>query len=159
MRNAFIIALALAMAGAPALGQSVAFGDAAQDTDAPVEVTADSLSVTEEEGSALFTGNVVIVQGELRLAAPRVLVVYDEAGDRIARMEATGGVTLVSGEDAAEAERADYDPDAGTILMMGQVLLTQGRNAISAERMSVDLDGGTAEMSGRVRTLIQPGAE
>ncbi len=155
----FIIAVAISLAGAPAFCQSVAFGDAAQDTDAPVEVTADALSVTEQEGTALFTGNVVIAQGDFRLAAPRVLITYDRTGDRIARMEATGGVTLVSGRDAAEAERADYDPDAGTIVMTGQVLLTQGRNAISAERMSVDLDGGTAEMSGRVRTLIQPGAD
>ncbi|WP_371038737.1 lipopolysaccharide transport periplasmic protein LptA [Rhodosalinus sp. FB01] len=159
MRKIHIIAVAIWLAGAPAFGQSVAFGDAAQDTDAPVEVTADALSVTEQEGTALFTGNVVIAQGDFRLAAPRVLITYDQDGDRIARMEATGGVTLVSGTDAAEAERADYDPDAGTIVMTGKVLLTQGSNAISAERMSVDLDGGTAEMSGGVRTLIQPGAE
>jgi len=86
-------------------------------------------------------------------------VVFDEAGNRIARLEASGGVTLVSGEEAAEAERADYDIDDGTVVMTGNVLLTQGPNALTSERMVVNLEGGTAQMTGRVRTVISQGAD
>ena len=128
-----------------------------QDTSAPVEVTADSLSVNQKDGTALYTGNVVIVQGDMRLAAPRVLVVYSERAGRIDRMEATGGVVLVSGSEAAEAERADYDIEGGNVVMSGNVLLTQGPNALTSERMVVDLDTGAARMSGRVRTVLQQG--
>jgi len=138
-----------------AQGAQVAFGGMAQDTDAPVEVSADQLEVNQSDGTALYTGNVVIGQGEMRLAAPRVLVVYVEGQGRIDRLEATGGVTLVSGEEAAEAERADYDITAGTVVMSGNVLLTQGQNVLTSERMLVDLEGGTAQMEGRVRTVIR----
>ncbi|MDX5383287.1 MAG: LptA/OstA family protein [Rhodobacterales bacterium] len=157
------LALALATTGlagfAQAQSANLAFGVIQQDTSLPVEVTADSLSVSQQDGTAIFTGNVVIIQGEMRLAAPRVLVVYAEASEaqqaRIARLEATGGVTLVSGPDAAEAERADYNVDDGKVFMQGNVLLTQGNSALTSERMTVDLEGGTAQMDGRVRTILR----
>ncbi|KMK65521.1 lipopolysaccharide transport periplasmic protein LptA [Puniceibacterium sp. IMCC21224] len=157
MLRPFFIILALAASGGGALAQGaqVAFGGMQQDTKLPVEVSADSLSVNQADGTALYTGNVVIGQGEMRLAAPRVLVVYAESAGRIERLEATGGVTLVNGDEAAEAERADYNIDAGTVVMTGNVLLTQGGNALTSESMTVNLESGTAQMSGRVRTVLQ----
>lgn len=142
---------------AAAQGTSVAFGAITQDTSAPVEVSADELAVDQNTGSATFTGNVVIGQGEMRLSAPRVLVVYRQDSAGIERLEATGGVTLVSGPDAAESQRADYDVDGGVIVMTGDVLLAQGQSALSADRMTVNLDDGTARMQGRVRTILQTG--
>lgn len=140
-----------------AQGTQVAFGTIRQDTTAPVEVSADELNVDQTTGEAVFTGNVVIGQGEMRLSAARVLVIYrqDQAG--IERLEATGGVTLVSGSDAAESQRADYDIDGGVIVLSGDVLMVQGQNAISADKMTVDLDGGSARMQGQVKTVLQPG--
>jgi len=140
-----------------AQGASVAFGTIAQDTNLPVEVTSDELAVDQETGSAVFSGNVVIGQGEMRLSAQRVLVVYRAEAEGIAKMEATGGVTLVSGPDAAEAQRADYSIDDGTIVMRGDVLMTQGASALSADTMTIRLRDGTARMSGNVRTRLQTG--
>ena len=159
----FISALVLAFTGLTvavfAQTTNLAFGTLQQDTSLPVEVTADSLSVSQTDGTAVFTGNVVIIQGEMRLAAPRVLVVYAQATDvreaRIARLEATGGVTLISGPDAAEAERADYNVDDGEVVMQGNVLLTQGASALTSDLMTVDLAGGTAQMDGRVKTILR----
>lgn len=139
-----------------AQGAQVAFGNVRQDADLPVEVTADKLSVNQNDGTAEFSGNVLIGQGEMRLSAPKVLVVYHEEEARIARLHATGGVTLVSGPDAAEAKQADYNIDTGKIVMAGNVLLVQERNAITSERMTVDTKAGTAFMEGRVKTVLQP---
>ena len=148
------------MATAPALlaqGTQVAFAALKQDTDLPVEVTADNLAVDQATGEAVFTGNVIVGQGEMRLSAKRLLVIYREDTQGIERMEATGGVTLVSGPDAAESERADYNIDDGTIVMTGNVLLTQGPSALTADRMTVQLDSGTAPMTGSVKTILQTG--
>lgn len=158
MIRPFLAAAALALTALPAAAQQGAqmqFGGMQQDTRAPVEVTADELQVNQSDGTALYTGNVIIVQGEMRLSAPRVLVVYSESAGRIDRMEATGGVVLVSGSEAAEAERADYNIEGGEVVMSGDVLLTQGPNALTSERMTVNLADGTARMSGRVRTVLQ----
>ncbi|MWD27922.1 lipopolysaccharide transport periplasmic protein LptA [Aquicoccus sp. SCR17] len=154
---AVLLSFAIAILAAPlhAQGAQVNFGGLQQDTDAPVEITAEELSINQSDGTAVFTGDVLIVQGEMRLQAAKVLVVYKEGSQSISRLEATGGVTLVSGTEAAEAERADYDIDAGTVHMQGDVLLTQGQSALSSQEMVVDLNDGTANMTGRVRTVLQ----
>lgn len=150
------LGLALSPLAGLAQGTSIALGGIRQDTSQPVEISADTLSVDQENGSAIFTGNVVIGQGDMRLAADRVLVIYAPDQSRIQRLEATGNVTLVTGPDAAEAQRAEYDIDAGTVVMSGDVLLTQGASALTSDRMTVDLKTGAAQMQGRVKTVLQP---
>jgi lipopolysaccharide export system protein LptA len=148
----------LCLAPVAGLAQQVAFGGIRADISAPVEVTADSLSVNQTDGTAVFTGNVLIVQGTMRLQAAQVTVEYGNAErSKIDRLHATGGVTLVSDAEAAEAKEALYDVTAGTVVMTGDVLLTQGKNVMAGQKLSVDLSSGTGQMDGRVRTILQPG--
>lgn len=160
MRLLTPLALSLCLLSIPTMsaaqGAQIAFGNTEQDSDLPVEVAADNLAVNQADGTAVFTGNVLIGQGEMRLSAPRVLVVYLKDQSGIERMKASGGVTLVSGEDAAEATQADYNIETGLIEMQGNVLLVQGANALTADKMFVDTKAGTARMSGRVKTVLQP---
>lgn len=140
----------------PAVAQTnIALGGVSADPDAPVEVTADSLSVDQDTGTAIFTGNVKVGQGDLRLAAQTVRVVYAEETGDIAQLVASGGVTFATATEAAEAQDADYDLTRGTLELTGDVLLTQGASALSADRMTVDLNTGQAQMSGRVRTVFR----
>jgi lipopolysaccharide export system protein LptA len=97
------------------------------------------------------------LQGDLRLTASRVEIVYGTSNSQISRLLASGGVTFVTAEEAAEAEQADYDVTSGLLLLTGEVLLTQGASAISAEQMTINVTDGTATMDGRVRTLLQQG--
>jgi lipopolysaccharide export system protein LptA len=143
-------------APAQAVGAEVAFGSLRGDPTLPVEVTADQLRVNQGEATARFTGNVVVVQGTLRLASAELLVEYDETGQSISRMHATGGVTLVNGPETAEAEEAVYTVTTGIVVMTGDVLLTQGTSAISGSRLDVDLNAGTGLMQGRVTTVFVP---
>lgn len=142
----------------PALAQTnINLGGITTDPSAPVEVAADSLSVDQDTGTAIFDGNVVIGQGELRIAAARAQVVYDAATGDIASFEASGGVTFANGTEAAEAQSASYDLQNGNLILIGDVLLTQGASALSADRMTIDVETGDAQMEGRVRTVFQQG--
>ncbi|NSX53352.1 lipopolysaccharide transport periplasmic protein LptA [Sulfitobacter sp. 1151] len=138
----------------PAFAQQLDFGGMQQDPNAPVEVVADQLGVNQTDGSATFTGNVLISQGEMRLSAAKVVVVYTEETSDIQSMKASGGVTLLNGPEAAEAAEADYTIESGMIIMRGNVLVTQGANTVSADRMTVNLTTGMAQMEGRVRTVL-----
>lgn len=150
------VILSLALAAGPAVAQSTGFGRA-QDVKLPVEVTADALSVDQASGKAVFSGNVLIGQGQMRLAADRVTVTYAAGGQqRISALRAEGHVTLASGEDAAEAGSADYDVESGNVVLVGDVLLTQGRNVLAGDRVTVNLATGTAQAAGRVRSVLQP---
>ena len=153
--TAFVVAMLLA---APAFAQTnINLGGIRADSSAPVEVAADSLTVDQDTGTAVFSGNVVIGQGDLRLSASSVRVIYDEATGDITKLNASGGVTFVTATEAAEAQTAAYDLTSGTIVLTGDVLLTQGASALSANQMTVNVNTGTAQMSGRVRTVFQQG--
>lgn len=152
--RAAAIVLALA-ASAHAQEADVGFGGLTQNTSAPVEVASDSLAVDQANGVATFSGNVLVTQGALRLSADRIRVVYAGEG-RIRELRADGNVTLANGAEAAEAEAAVYDIDAGSVVMTGDVVLTQGQTALSSERLVIDLNTGTGSMEGRVRSVFQP---
>ncbi|MEM0946967.1 MAG: LptA/OstA family protein [Pseudomonadota bacterium] len=159
IRFAAIFALcALPYIPALAQGASVAVGTLQQDTSLPVEVTSDDLSIDNTAGVAVFEGNVIVIQGIMRLTAPRIRVEYDtseEGNNDITEMYATGGVTFVNGPEAAESDEARYLPNTGDLIMTGDVLLTQGPSVMSGEKLTVDLNAGTGVMEGRVRTVFQ----
>ena len=153
------LALGVAVLASAAYGQgaTVAFGGIKSDTSQPVEVTADQLAVNQTDGTATFTGNVVVIQGDLRLGATTVRVEYaKDDRTRVERIVASGGVTLVSADEAAEAKDAVYTVANGQVVMTGDVLLTQNGGTIAGQKLSVDLKTGTGQMDGRVRTIISP---
>lgn len=127
------------------------------DPSASFEITADNLSIDQTSGTAIFQGNVVLGQGDLRLSAGRVQVIYNDASGDISNLSATGGVTFVTATEAAEATSAEYNLDAGTLTLSGDVLLTQGASAISSDTMRINLSTGAAQMEGSVRTIFNQG--
>lgn len=135
----------------------VDFGVSPSDPNAPIEVSANALSVDQATGEAIFDGDVEIQQGEMKLIAALVNVVYNEANDGIASLLASGGVRISSGTDTANADTAEYDVEAGVIRMAGNVSLAQAGTTITAGKMDVNLADNTAAFHGRVRTVLQPG--
>lgn len=161
LRNS-IIALLLP-AAALAQGADISLGTGSFDTGQPVEVSADTLSVDQGNGQAVFDGNVLVVQGDVRMTAGRITVIYgtddDGNADGIDSLAADGGVTFVTATDAAEAREAVYSVADGMVTLTGDVLLTQGANAISGERLVIDLSAGSGRMEGRVRTIFGAGTD
>ena len=155
MNKTITLILALLLGTASNAQTNIDLGGISADPKAPIEVSADNLSVDQDSGTAVFSGNVVIGQGDLRLSAGSVRVVYSDSTGDIDQLLATDGVTLVTDSEAAEAATADYNLTTGILTLSGSVLLTQGASALSAEQMTIDLNSGRAQMSGRVRTVFQ----
>jgi lipopolysaccharide export system protein LptA len=143
---------------ASAQAANIAFGGLKQDTTLPVEVSSDQLTVNQADGTAVFSGNVLVGQGDMRLSAAQVKVEYTADGSGISKLFASGGVTLINATDAAESQDAVYTIDSGNVVMTGDVLLTQGASALSGQTLVIDLTAGTGVMEGRVQTVFQPGA-
>lgn len=143
----------------PALAQetSISFGGLKGDVTQPVEMTSNSLEINQADGTALFTGNVLVTQGAMKLSANQVRATYSEDSKTIDKIVASGKVLLVNATDAAEADNADYTIATGAVVMTGNVLLTQGQATIAAQKMTIDLKTGTGRMEGRVTTTFVPG--
>lgn len=150
----------LILIAAPAFAQvNIGFGGVAYNNRQPVEITADTLTVDQGTGEAVFTGNVIVMQGDLRMAAGAVRVVYATDGSNrdVREVVATGGVLVTRGEDAAEGTQARYDVASSQLTLSGNVLVTQGPTAIAGDRMVVDMRTGSGSVDGRVRTVLGGG--
>lgn len=164
MRSYLAVALCVIALAAPqaasSQGATVPFGGLSHDSSAPVEVTADQLDIDQKNGIAIFTGNVLVGQAELRMRSPRLRVEYARkseggAGGEIEHMIATGGVVLTNRDAVAESREADYTVSTGEVIMTGDVVITQDQNVLAGDRFVVQLKDGTGVMTGRVRTILQ----
>lgn len=156
-----VLAAAFHAGAAAAQSTENPFGGFKHDSAAPIEITADALEVRESEGRAIFTGEVIAGQGDLRLTAETLSVWYAREGEGgggdIDRLRADGGVFMSSGEESARGEWAEYLVSVGKVTMGGGVVLSQGPNAVSGERLTIDLNTGQGRIEGgRVRSVFQP---
>jgi lipopolysaccharide export system protein LptA len=80
----------------------------------------------------------------------------------IRRIEARGGVTVISKDQNASGDLGVYDLKKKTITLTGNVVVSQGKNVLHGDRVVVDtvtgnahLDSGVSSQN-RVRALILP---
>lgn len=125
------------------------------DSSLPIEITADSLEVLQEQKTATFTGNVDAVQGDMVLSADQLRVHYQgdgggapaaEGAGSIRRIEADGNVFLSSPRETAQGAAGVYDVQSSQLTIEGSVVLTQGDNVIRGQRLEVDLVSGRSRM-------------
>lgn len=157
-----VLSVVAAFAGsASAQGTNIPFSALSEDRGKPVEITSDSLTLDQQAGTAQFTGDVVIGQGDLRINADTVDVTYSvengQSTNEVERLIATGNVILVLGDEAAESQAAEYRVADGIIRLTGNVTLTQGQSAMMGQQLDIDLDKGAGVMSGRVKTILRTG--
>lgn len=133
----------------PAAGQAGGSALKGHDTNQPVDVAADRIEVQDRADRAIFSGNVDVRQGNLRLSSSRLTVAYaDQSGIDIQRLEASGGVTLRSPSETARSQVAIYDLQRRVVTMIGGVTLTRGPSNVNGGRLVLDLDSGRAVMDG-----------
>ncbi len=120
-------------------------GDA-HDRSLPIEITANSLEVRQDQEAAIFRGEVRAIQGELRLTADELVVHYRQGVDvveaAISRIDARGRVFFSTPGETAQGDQGVYDVNDGVITLTGSVVLTRGKNVIRGERLVIDLETG-----------------
>jgi len=86
------------------------------DTKLPIEISSDKLEVHQHENRAIFTGNVIAVQGKIRLQADTMIVHYRQKsaqpGQAAPAAPAPGGNRVVTSAPAAEPETPSATPSS-----------------------------------------------
>jgi lipopolysaccharide export system protein LptA len=160
--NRFWTMKSMALAGASFALTSLALlsaggGDAARaqalanhNSNAPVDFAAGSIEVQDRADRVVLAGNVRVTQAGLTVTAPRMTVAYTRSGGTdVNRLDATGGVTVVKGDETAKGNVAIYDLDRRLITMVGNVELRQRGNHLRGGRLVIDLTSGRATVDGR----------
>ena len=126
----------------------------AHDSSLPITATADRLFVEGSASRAVFEGSAVAVQGDMRLGAERLIVIYDEELGDVKAVAAEGDVSFTNGQERASAEFGEYSVPDGLLVLRGNVVLNQGPNAIEGDMLTLDLDAGTGVFEGNVKTVL-----
>jgi lipopolysaccharide export system protein LptA len=140
---------ALAATALLGLQQLAAQAIAWHNSNAPVDYAADRIELQDKQNRVVLSGNVQITQAGLRLNAARVTVAYTDTGSlQIQRIDATGGVTVLRGNERASGNVAVYDFNRRIITMSGGVRLNRGSDTLNGGRLVIDLRSGLSSVDG-----------
>jgi lipopolysaccharide export system protein LptA len=157
MRKAILsAALAACVVGPVAIAQSK------HNSQAPFDFSADQGELQDKAGKGTLVGHVVIKQAEMTLTANRVTLTYTgkvtDGAPEVARVDATGAVTVTRPNQIAKAQYGVYDVSRHTIIMLGGVTLNQGTNIVNGNRLTINLDTNRAVIDGSGVSSGVPGA-
>lgn len=150
----------------------------------PIKVDADRLDVFDRESRAVFSGNVVAVQGKSTIRCSKMTILYENrnapaaGGQRatqpqpaaasaggdgaIRRVECEGPVTVTSDDQTATGRNAVFDRENSKVILTGDVALAKGPNITRGERLVYDTRTGIANIDtrpgGRVQGFFVPGS-
>lgn len=151
--------------------------------DEPIQIESDRLEVRDQQKTAVFSGNVTVVQGQTLMRAGRMVVHYaggmgPQAGgvspaggqsSNIERIEVDGKVYVRSETQVATADSGTFDMKTEIVTLRGkEVVLTEGDNVIVGCKLTVLMKTGQATLDGcgedagkpgRVKMLLQPGSQ
>ncbi|MEM9716178.1 MAG: lipopolysaccharide transport periplasmic protein LptA [Pseudomonadota bacterium] len=157
MKQFFLSIAFLPMIAVAALAQTgLTLQGANADADLPVEVSSDSLTVDQQNQSAVFNGNAKAMQGDLVLEADNLTVRYSEDSGDITSVTGTGNVRFSNGVESAASEKVAFDVSTQILTMTGAVIMRQGQTRVSANTLILNLATNDAELNGNVRTQFVP---
>lgn len=161
-----VLPLAIATAASTAKGTQ---------SDQPIEISSDKLDVLQDQHKAIFTGNVIAVQGTSTMRSAVMTVFYTDSaaakpaaaeaaapsnapasGQSISRIEATGSVVFTTPTETAIGELGIYNVAADTIDLTGPtVTLTRGGNILKGTALHYDMGTGRSVLtSGGTKTAV-----
>lgn len=133
----------------------------------PINIEADNAKILEKEGKSVYSGHVVLIQGNTRLTADKITVLSEKG--KLSRISAEGKpVTYHQANQpeatdiTAEAEKVDYFANENRVVLLNNAKLTQGRNVFSGNRIEYNANTEivTAQQSEtgkeRVQVIIHP---
>jgi len=140
----------------------------------PIAIEADALEVFDKEQRAIYSGNVVVTQGETVMKAQKMVIFYDKPADGAAqpatgtpdgdtsvrRVEAEGNVVILDKEQVATGEHGVYESATDIMTLTGNVALSKGQNVTKGQKLVYNLGTGVANVdagaTGRVSSTFVP---
>jgi lipopolysaccharide export system protein LptA len=157
--SALLLVAGLVAAKAQDGGPLAGFGSSNE----PVQVESARLEVVDKEQKAVYSGDVVVTQGETRLRCSRLTVYYTQAattgaakpnpdaastGSGIRKLECEGPLSAVNGNSTVTGDRGTFDGESQVAKVIGNVILTDCENIQRGDLMVYNLKSGVATVSG-----------
>jgi lipopolysaccharide export system protein LptA len=144
----------------------------------PISIDADKLVYYDKDRKAVYSGNVVVIQGDTKMTCSVMTVFLDRAPTQgapqptngqsgptadsgVKHLDATGPVTVISKTQVATGDSGSYDKAEDKVRLVGHVTLSDGQNVTKGDKLTYDLKSGqaivdTSAKSGRVHGQFVP---
>jgi len=155
------------------------FGSNSKD---PYKIDANKLEVVQKDNSAIYSGDVVVVQDKMTMRCSKLVIFADQKSTEarsqalrggvpgaqpasaapgagasgLKRLECHGPVSIVKEKQTATANLLVYENDVVTLT--GAVVVSDGENVQAGDKMTYNTKSGIATVEGgRVRGIFTPG--
>lgn len=114
------------------------------DVDQPFDISADSVEVQDKANIAVFSGNVNVDQGDLKLKAQTLRVFYERDNETptILRLDARGDVQFSSPSEKVRSAWSIYDVRREIVTMGGKVRFDSADARLVGDRLELNLRTG-----------------
>ena len=139
----------------------------------PVTIEADKLVYFDKEQKAIYSGNVIVIQGDTKLTCATMIIHMEKSApagsatttatpaaatakdanaspapstesSHVSHMDCAGPVTVLSKTQTATGDSAIYDKPQNKIWLIGHVTLSDGGNVTKGDKLTYDLTSGQA---------------
>ena len=110
----------------------------------PINVSSDTFEGDLATKIGTYIGNVIVIQGDMRMRADRVKV--NVAQGKPTRIEATGKVVVNSKSGIATGDDGIYELASHTITMTGHVVLTKEKDVMRGTKLVMDMNTNLAHL-------------
>lgn len=140
--STLLAAPAAAPAAKPVLGP--------HDNNAPINISSDSFQADLNGKTGTWSGNVVVIQGDMKLRANTVRMTT--VNDKADKVTANGNVVVDSPKSGtATGDNGVYSVVPRTVLLTGNVVLKKGKDVMRGSQLTVNLATGQATLGGGVK--------
>ncbi|MFO1435832.1 MAG: lipopolysaccharide transport periplasmic protein LptA [Gammaproteobacteria bacterium] len=135
------------------------------DKDQPIEIESDYAELRKTERQTIYSGNVIVTQGSIRMWGDKLTVYYDEDDQlKDAILEGKPAHFKQSPEGRredfeGEALRMEYHAQDERLHLITQAKLTQGKSVFTGPLIVYDTKNSILTGQGRTKTTAEQGKE
>lgn len=157
------IAALLILSAASAIAAESGLNLGKHNTNAPIQVSAAHFDADLNSKSGIYSGNVIITQGDINLRANTVRI--NTINGKPDKIIANGSVVFTSASSGTvTGDNGVYDVAPRLITFTGRVILTKDKNVMRGTNLKVNLANGQATLNavgstvggGRVQAIFTP---
>ena len=144
----------------PAQAHTTQQGLGKHDSSAPINVSSDNFLGDLATKIGTYSGNVVVVQGDMKMRADRVRV--EVVNSKPSKIYSHGNVVVEAPNGTATGDDGLYDLTPNTITLTGKVVLTKEKDVMRGTMVVMDMNTNLAHLTakgmpgGRVQALFIP---
>ena len=134
------------------------------DSEQPINVSADKAFKSAKLGSTIYEGNVLITQGSIRITGDKISI-FDKNGT-VTKMVAKGQPAtfkqkpeIHSADTIANGSTIEYDINEETLLLLDNALLKQESRTTNSNKITYDMKTevvNAGDNTGRVIMVLEP---